>query len=115
MNYRINRNAKSKKNSLFKNINIEEILYNTNKQQEEDTTKIRNYRTSFSHKNSMRIPEHYNEQKKHLNVIFDLENVGAKKFEDENNINHKFIPHCNFNFFLDLNLMSYTPITFLFL
>ena len=112
---KLNRNAKSKKNSLFKNINIEEILYNTNKQQEEDTTKIRNYRTSFSHKNSMRIPEHYNEQKKHLNVIFDLENVGAKKFEDENNINHKFIPHCNFNFFLDLNLMSYTPITFLFL
>ena len=60
--------------------------------------------------------------RKNSTVIFDLENVHfIKKYESAtilgnildqiNNINDKFLPTCNFNFYLDLVTMSYKPST----
>ena len=92
---KINQSGRKKKNSLFRSINTEDLLYNLNKQ-EEDRIKIKDLRGSFSHNNSLNIPDHYNVQK--------------KTFIDENIINNKYIPDCNFNFILDINSMSYKPL-----
>ena len=102
------RKSRNKKNSLFKNINIEEILHYS--KPEGDSSKIINLKTNYAHKNTMHIPEHFNEQKKNINVMFDLENTNINKFEDENNINNKFIPQSNFNFIFDINTMSFKPL-----
>ena len=58
-------------------------------------------------------------KKKYSNVNFDLDSnkhlqkYGSDKLlssiNEMNNIDDKFIPNCNFNFFLDLSIMSYKP------
>ena len=62
-----------------------------------------------------------NSRKKNLNVNFDLDNiVELKKHESDKTLKYldeldyiddRFIPKCNFNFFLDLETMSYKPST----
>ena len=99
---KVNRKTKLKKNSLFKNVNIEEILRNTGKL-EDEIPKVRNYRTSFSHKNSVQIPDNFMEKKK-LSVNFDLDS-NSKLLE----INDKSIPQSTFNFIIDLKSMSFKP------
>ena len=59
----MNQSARKKKNSIFRSINTEDLLNNLNKQ-EEDRIKIKDLRRSFSHNNSLNIPDHYNVQKK---------------------------------------------------
>ena len=97
---------KLKKNSLFKNTNLEEILHNTVKQ-EEKKSKIKNYRASFSQISQIYIPENLAD-KKYLNENFDLD-LKTKFFD----INDKFIPQSTFNFILDLNSISYKPLNFI--
>ena len=106
---KLNKKLKLKKNSLFKDINIEEEVHYDNKK-EGKSPKMRNYRASFSYKNIMYIPKNNKEQAKNVNEIFDLDNSNIKSFEEENNINDKYIPQCNFNFILDLDSLSYKPI-----
>ena len=108
---RLSKKLKRKKNSLFKDVNVEEILSYTNKK-EDKPTKIKNYRASFSHKNILLFPENNKnniEQKKNSNELFDLENSNIKSYEYENIIKDNYIPQCNFNFILDLDSFSYKP------
>ena len=59
-------------------------MNNANKN-ENGGSKVRNYRTRLLHKNSMRIPEHYKEQKKIINVNLELDSISETTFEDINN------------------------------
>ena len=59
-------------------------------------------------------------RKRNSNVNFDLDSHNVKSHESDkvlssifgiDDVDDKFIPNCNFNFFLDINTMSYNPST----
>ena len=105
---KIAQKQRMKKNSIFKSINIEEILRNSNNP-EEDTPKVRNYRGKFYHKKSENFSDNSKIRKKSLKY-FDLENSNNSKFfGEENDINFDYIPHSNFNFILNLDLKLFIP------
>ena len=109
---------KSRTKMSIKSLNIkrnnsqDENIFKSNKLYEEESSYINK---GISRKSSMNTP--YSPKR----ATFNLEKLNIKRIKSvnaiinekekqfENNISCKYIPECNFNFMLDISLMSYLP------